>query len=106
MGNLGELVWNVIFLLVGIGGIKRVDLQLRAEYYKQQGEGYRSCQVKVQVQQDGGYKGYQLDELKIEGQWLVGFRGVVGVEGFNFIFGILGFLLDLFDLFFRGSICL
>lgn len=57
------------------GGTQRGDSQLRTEHHKQQGEDNGNGQAKVQVQQDGGHKGHQPDELKAEGQRSTGSRG-------------------------------
>lgn len=46
------------------GGTDRGDSQLRAEDHEEQGEDDGDRQAYVQVQQDGGHKGHQPDELK------------------------------------------
>lgn len=60
-------MWTSLSHQLERGGNQRGDSQLCADHHEQQGENYRNCQAKVQVQQDGGHKGHQPDKLKTEG---------------------------------------
>lgn len=48
------------------GGLERGHSQLRADHHEQQGEGHCHRQAQVQVQQNGGHKGHQPDELQTD----------------------------------------